>query len=86
MVWDEAVTGDVQAEYQEKVLHQEGGGTLEQAPRESGHGTELARVQEVSGQPSQTYGLMFWVVLHGVRSWKGSKRITESNLRCSMTL
>lgn len=41
MVWDEAVTGDVQAEYQEKVLHQEGGGTLEQAPQGSGHRPKL---------------------------------------------
>lgn len=48
MVWDEAVTGDVQAEYQEKVLHQEGGGTLEQAPQGSGHRPKLPEFKKCS--------------------------------------
>ena len=37
----EAVTEEVQAGYQEKVLQQEGGQALEQGPQGSGHGTEL---------------------------------------------
>ena len=32
---------------------------MEQAPQGSGHGTELVRVQGVSGQCSQTHGLIF---------------------------
>ena len=36
------------------------GQTLEQAPQGSGHGTELAGVQEEYVQCSQTSGLIFW--------------------------
>ena len=32
---------------------------LEKAPQGNSHGTELARVQETSGQHSQTYDLIF---------------------------
>ena len=32
---------------------------VEQAPQGSGHGTELASIQEASGQHSQTYDLIF---------------------------
>ena len=53
------MTGEVQDRYQEKVLHQEAGQALRQAPRGSGHGIELARVQEASGQHSQSCGLIF---------------------------
>lgn len=32
---------------------------MEQAPKESGHNTEFARIQEVSGECFQMYGLIF---------------------------
>ena len=53
----EAVLTEVQVEYQEKILHQEDGQALEQALRGSGFGTTPARVQEASGQHSQTLKL-----------------------------
>lgn len=43
-----------------KFLHQRGGWALEQPHQGSGCSTELPRVQEVSGQCSQTHGLIFW--------------------------
>ena len=53
-----ATIGEAQVEYQEKVLHQEWGQAVEQPPQGSGNGTELAGVQEVSEQCSQTYNLI----------------------------
>jgi len=47
--WYEAVSGAVQIGHQDKVLHGEGGQSLEQALRGSGHGTTPVRVQGVSG-------------------------------------
>ena len=35
-----------------------GGQALEQSPKGSGHGTELARVPEAFGESSQSYGLV----------------------------
>jgi len=52
------MTGESQVEYQERVLHWEGGWAVEQAPQGSGHDTELAGVQEASGDGSQTHGLI----------------------------
>ena len=49
------ISSEVQAGCQEKVLHQEGVQALENPPQGSSHNTELAGVQEVFGQCSQTY-------------------------------
>ncbi|KAK4827383.1 hypothetical protein QYF61_017788 [Mycteria americana] len=38
--WSEAAPGQVQVGHQEKVLHREGGRSLEQAPQGSGHSTK----------------------------------------------
>ena len=48
--------GEGRVRYQEKVLHQEGAWALEQPLQGSGL---AARVQEASGQHSQTYSLIF---------------------------
>lgn len=65
----QAATGEVQAGYQEEVLHREGCCTLEQALQEHGHGTKPVGVLEVFGLCSQSYGLNFWVDQCGSRSW-----------------
>lgn len=43
----------------EKVLHGVGGWALEHISQGNGHGTESAGVQELLGQCSHTYGLIF---------------------------
>ncbi|XP_015136018.1 uncharacterized protein C11orf97 homolog isoform X2 [Gallus gallus] len=43
----------------EKGSSPEGGRAQEQPPQSTGHGSELARVQQASGQRSQTYALIF---------------------------
>ena len=53
------ISSEVQAGCQEKVLHQEGVQALENPPQGSSHNTELAGVQEVFRQCSQTYCLIF---------------------------
>lgn len=42
-----------------KFLHQECGQALKQPPQGNSHGTELAEIQEASGQWSQRYDLTF---------------------------
>jgi len=42
--WNEAASGEVQIRHKEKVLHREGGWSLEQVPQSSGHGTKPVRV------------------------------------------
>ncbi|XP_040517768.1 uncharacterized protein C11orf97 homolog isoform X1 [Gallus gallus] len=43
----------------EKGSSPEGGHAQKQPPQSTGHGSELARVQQASGQRSQTYALIF---------------------------
>lgn len=53
----------VQAGYQEKVLHQKSGQSLEQTSQGSGHGTELTTIQKVFGHCSQTTDIYLFIYL-----------------------
>jgi len=55
---NEAVSGEVQIGHQEKVLHWEGGQSLEQAPQGSSDSTKPVRVQGASGRCSSSCGLV----------------------------
>ena len=79
--WHGAATGEVQVGYQEE--HDQ---VPEQTPQDSGHGTKIARIQEDSGQCSQSYGLIFLggACLEPVVGFRDSYGMDSSNLRYSI--
>jgi len=74
---------EVQAGYQEKVLHQDGGQALEQPPQESGHDNKLARDQKAAGQCFQPCSLILeWSCVEPGVSLNDHYGLSLSLLRC----